>query len=1362
MKTLRLSVMFTFVALLMFRAFASADCPTDDEHITTPVFGYEIDYTNQNGTNPDFFSDAQAQNAADSLDDSHQGFIDLGFMTPFFVSGDREVCIYDSPNIGSANYCRITLDSPFLQPQDEPCLRLVAGHELFHHVQYAYINNGSTSCGSCGGTWGTWTCEGTARLMQDKIFNDLDQDAGCYTYLDEINDYLANPNIKLMSASYKAALFWNYLSEQLGAITTEPERGADIIISYWANTDPDSPDSIQVLRDTIQDFAPTTTLEDIFHDFTITNYAKELNVSGLPEAEKYYYIDETPAGGGSTYDPVARTSVSFSGSLSASQSVIEYGARYYEVDVDIETDCDIIGFRGEATETDLDLGWTVIGIKAPSTPGDPDRAVELHKSVGNAFYKAFLNDPDDPFIKLAAVVTGLSQGGNFRYVFARESLTEKNLEILRPILSRQAYVGEHAEPDRFQVRLNVTGPDILTPDGTGTISVKGLSKDDFKVFVERGAVSEEAEVLTSAYVGGQYWLAVQAPVMDPAAGDIFDVRVCLCEKEGECAVSDLSRYSVIYAKITRNQMLVIDRSGSMASPAATPKIDAAKAAAGIFVDSAADDDSLGVINFSGDGPPDGNECNEDSTIDHDLQSVSGNRFAAIAAIDSISAGGWTSIGDGLNRAQDRIDAIGGPVDINNIVLLSDGMENEAACWQASSTCSNFCPNSGTFVDNVKDRFDVGGSASDTIIDAIAFGPQTDESLMQDVATTTDGDYFYVDVSEATTLAATTSKGLTAAPVVIPSSLQIGNRISEVYLAISEKIQGKDRLFFASRMISAGVTDTLGIPVTEHGVSEATFAFNWEDKNAIAQIKLFDQAGNLIDNTVASIYQYDTHKVYQFKNPISPGNWRAEIQAKGSTQYIAVLSGKLIWGVKAALYFGQIPGDHAGLFGSRFLRGLPVTIQVSLADVKGAVKNANVSAAISLPREPNQPDSVIVNLPLFDDGAHDDGDANDGIYANVYTNTYRFSNKGVPEDQAEKDPGVSGSYVVNVTARGKSNTGDRFARYLNRAFQVYEFGQEVSPDRDKDGLPDRWEAIYGTKVGVFDRDEDYDNDDLVNILEFKHGTRPLDPDTDDGGELDGSEVKRFANPLDPRDDLLPKPVDVEVITNLGDEIPAKLLRPNTNVIRYPAHSSYVKIILFGGTDPGSLKPIAEIYPHKTETPGIYFDENLINDTTYYYQLQALGENEAMSAPSPLFSGTPREDPVAPRGWVTIKNGAVTTSTLSVILSLDDGEDNFALLISNTPTFEGATWIKNPVEIKWELEPNSETGRATVYAKFRDKAGNESVTYHDSIIVNIECEMDFDQDYDVDGKDLAIFAKQFSGDADKLATFAADFGRTNCLQ
>ena len=44
----------------------------------------------------------------------------------------------------------------------------------------------------------------------------------------------------------------------------------------------------------------------------------------------------------------------------------------------------------------------------------------------------------------------------------------------------------------------------------------------------------------------------------------------------------------------------------------------------------------------------------------------------------------------------------------------------------------------------------------------------------------------------------------------------------------------------------------------------------------------------------------------------------------------------------------------------------------------------------------------------------------------------------------------------------------------------------------------------------------------------------------------------------------------------------------------------------------------------------------------------------------------------------------------------------------------------------------------------------------------CESDFDNDGDVDGSDLAVFAADFDGDIDgsDLAVFAADFGRTDC--
>ena len=89
----------------------------------------------------------------------------------------------------------------------EPCLRLVMGHELFHHTQYAYITFGKWSA------WGNVPVEGTARMMQDKIYTDLDGDAGCITYRGQVTNYMDNPNRTLWNLSYTTALWWNYLSE---------------------------------------------------------------------------------------------------------------------------------------------------------------------------------------------------------------------------------------------------------------------------------------------------------------------------------------------------------------------------------------------------------------------------------------------------------------------------------------------------------------------------------------------------------------------------------------------------------------------------------------------------------------------------------------------------------------------------------------------------------------------------------------------------------------------------------------------------------------------------------------------------------------------------------------------------------------------------------------------------------------------------------------------------------------------------------------------------------------------------------------------------------------------------------------------
>ena len=197
-----------------------------------------------------------------------------------------------------------------------------------------------------------------------------------------------------------------------------------------------------------------------------------------------------------------------------------------------------------------------------------------------------------------------------------------------------------------------------------------------------------------------------------------------------------------------------------------------------------------------------------------------------------------------------------------------------------------------------------------------------------------------------------------------------------------------------------------------------------------------------------------------------------------------------------------------------------------------------------------------------------------------------------------------------------------------------------------------------------------------------------------------------------------------------------LRPlNTRIlIDWVRPLSYTNMILWyslSPTDPGQRVDMG--------TKSDFMLEGLINDTTYYIRLQ--GETAEgigpMSQPEPI---TPKADPDAPSGAISIESGAPTVYTRAVELNITSTDtplpgaaqganahqtDRLSLLyntvsanvemrISNRHDLADATWEPLTQFKPWTLDCSpGETCR--VYAQFRDAALNESLIVYDDILL-----------------------------------------------
>jgi hypothetical protein len=620
---------------------------------------YKITY-NDTSTSSHRISSSDVDDLEDFAKTSYDRLVDvMNFREPYLSTlPDYEFIVKD--DWWYAEPGCVVLDAPSIRNWPADDSRVVFFHERFHTVQRNYkCDVSDCDSGYIGSTFGKWVSEGTADAMMDKGYADLDDKTAYPYYEGSARNFLNAPNTTLFDREYECCLWWNYLMEQLGSTTSEPHYGVDFMRTFWNKVAANGTTGTAASKLALEQVLATKgrTLKSLFLDFSICNYTRDFDVSGVAESDRYFYVDELTQ---KILTSVPTSAVGFP--TSGSSSVNDWATRYFEATIDNSTECLAVGFRGVSDGDQMAFAAVALD--------GADKVIEVRKGVGTEFTAAFFNSRTRPIEKICGIAIRFEEGETFDYDF---DAGVPKLDIIRPVFAAPAYPGPFDDPGNIVVAVSVTGLPGLTPDEpmVGNPSMAGLQAGDFEVQI--GGLS--APVLDAAYVGGEWQLLVDAPVQ-PADG-FYDLTLTLCP--GPDALSENSQKAVLYGDITFHHVVVLDISGSMEFP--TPaKLDAAKQAAQFYIDAVDDNDRLTVVTFSGNG----SECDEDAVNLKGaaglLSSTSGNRTTLKNAVEAQSGQNRTSIGDGLWHAQDALDADSDPAAIDTILLLTDGKENESRYW----------------------------------------------------------------------------------------------------------------------------------------------------------------------------------------------------------------------------------------------------------------------------------------------------------------------------------------------------------------------------------------------------------------------------------------------------------------------------------------------------------------------------------------------------------------------------------------------------------------------------------------------------------------------------------------------------------
>ncbi len=865
---------------------------------------------------------------------------------------------------------------------------------------------------------------------------------------------------------------------------------------------------------------------------------------------------------------------------------------------------------------------------------------------------------NDSYDKVAVIVVGLEQLGNYRISV---NGTQPTLNILRPTNGTKARVGNMTTPDKFMAQVEVL-------DGAG-VPMAGVNLANFSFALGEPASETPipaANILTSAAVMGQQWFVIRAPGGLAADGDGSPNSYRLTVRYGS-ALSDTEDDAVDYTPRTNaDSVIALDRSGSMGWD---EKLVNAGNAAKLFIDSWRSGDKIGLITF-----------NESVTVDMHVtdwsEGAGGSRDTAFNIIDSLIASGNTRIGDTITTGYTDLQNYGNNSHDWALVLLSDGLETDA----------------GTRTFDQAVQYIVDATGKKPVIHTVAVGPDADRPRMQAAAARTGGTYQYVTAPAAVA----STDGVTD---IADMSLAMDYR----YRAIATDILGQQQ-FFALAGTPQEYENTITMTV-EGGAAELVLSLSWEPSTGFLAptfVTLKDPGGTFFSPETP----YDSrHMVWRIPAPLG-GDWILYIPAFESPGSNAPSQGRLAhYLVQAALKTDVTMDAYITTPVEARVPGQPIHVVTSLTD-DAPITGAFVAALVE------RPSGGLNIFFMVDDGNHDDGAANDGLYGGTFHQT-----------------GENGSYNMTVYASGYSpSLGENFNRQKVLSFHLARldaFGNELPYlDGDGDGIPDAWEIFYlpFTDPDYPDDTADPDNDGWNNKTEWQNGTDPSDPDTDDDNQADGTDPFPFEPTLPP---VIETPT-AHAYPGIG-EVFIRYSNPVTPTV--PITQTYLAVLLYRDEDDDMDTLFTFNQLQLAPLAGVFTDTDVINGHQYCYVITAIDYAWHRSTTSAPTCAVPNTDPLAPHGSVQINGGATLTLIPDVTLNLwasdtvDPAVEGFGpqylppedsasgvteMQISNIPDFSGASWEPYATsKTPWTLGQTS--GLASVYVRYKDAIGNVSDTY-----------------------------------------------------